>query len=219
MIARQPETSHAGRWLALLLALGGLLVADAPSAVSAPGPATASTHWSRSPHKAQPLGRRGCKPNCRGRTCGSDGCGGSCGKCGKNRVCVKNKCVGAPKGDPCKAMTGTWTGIMPATGTHGAQYLKGRIWGSRKACYAKFDVTYRKGATRAQVIEYFDVTLWGTKKARGARFTCTRLVYVRQRSGYSKDNFTGKLNLTHTLFKGKVLDASGATGAIILKKK
>ena len=34
-----------------------------------------------------------CKPNCQGKECGDDGCGGSCGNCTSNQVCDNGKCV------------------------------------------------------------------------------------------------------------------------------
>jgi hypothetical protein len=35
-----------------------------------------------------------CVPNCSGRVCGDDGCGGSCGTCAANQVCrVDGACV------------------------------------------------------------------------------------------------------------------------------
>lgn len=34
-----------------------------------------------------------CVPNCAGKTCGSDGCGGSCGTCGFLYTCISGKCV------------------------------------------------------------------------------------------------------------------------------
>jgi hypothetical protein len=36
-----------------------------------------------------------CVPDCDGKSCGDDGCGGSCGDC-EGKICVKNKCV-SPK--------------------------------------------------------------------------------------------------------------------------
>jgi len=33
-----------------------------------------------------------CIPDCTGKTCGSDGCGGSCGTCGENQVCYADQC-------------------------------------------------------------------------------------------------------------------------------
>lgn len=51
----------------------------------------------------QPLSL-GCTPNCEGRTCGDDGCGGSCGSCAGG-VCNSGQCVapegGSPLGGPC----------------------------------------------------------------------------------------------------------------------
>ncbi|HZU81291.1 MAG TPA: hypothetical protein VE987_00160, partial [Polyangiaceae bacterium] len=39
----------------------------------------------------------GCRPSCAGRTCGDDGCGGSCGRCSiANDVCVAGACVCMP---------------------------------------------------------------------------------------------------------------------------
>ncbi len=38
-----------------------------------------------------------CVPSCAGKTCGVDGCGGSCGGCGAAKVCDGSRCVG----DPC----------------------------------------------------------------------------------------------------------------------
>jgi neutral ceramidase len=35
----------------------------------------------------------GCTPDCNGKVCGSDGCGGSCGSCGNNKVCSGGQCV------------------------------------------------------------------------------------------------------------------------------
>ena len=35
-----------------------------------------------------------CVPNCEGRSCGSDGCGGHCGRCGVTQVCEdRGRCV------------------------------------------------------------------------------------------------------------------------------
>ncbi|GMV39917.1 MAG: hypothetical protein AMXMBFR64_16330 [Myxococcales bacterium] len=40
------------------------------------------------------LGTGGCTPSCAERECGSDGCGGSCGKCGDGEACVAGSCEG-----------------------------------------------------------------------------------------------------------------------------
>ncbi len=45
-----------------------------------------------------------CEPDCTDQECGSDGCGGSCGNCGDNQVCVgggKCACQFAPCGASC----------------------------------------------------------------------------------------------------------------------
>ena len=35
-----------------------------------------------------------CDPDCQGKECGDDGCGGSCGECGEGTVCVLGDCMG-----------------------------------------------------------------------------------------------------------------------------
>jgi len=42
-----------------------------------------------------------CKPACKGKQCGDDGCGGSCGSCGANGQCEKGKCVCPSPHEPC----------------------------------------------------------------------------------------------------------------------
>ena len=37
-----------------------------------------------------------CVPNCSGKTCGDNGCGGSCGTCSSGQVCTNYQCVAAP---------------------------------------------------------------------------------------------------------------------------
>ena len=41
----------------------------------------------------------GCVPNCAGKSCGDDGCGGSCGTCGSTYTCSSGTCV--KQGDSC----------------------------------------------------------------------------------------------------------------------
>jgi hypothetical protein len=51
-----------------------------------------------------------CTPNCTERTCGNDGCGGSCGACGANQVCRGGACCTPdPISATCAARCGTWT--------------------------------------------------------------------------------------------------------------
>ena len=46
-----------------------------------------------------------CTPNCSGKTCGSDGCGGSCGSCAAGTACSGGQCVCTPvcSGKQCGA--------------------------------------------------------------------------------------------------------------------
>jgi len=51
----------------------------------------------------------GCVPNCTDRTCGKDGCGGSCGTCDGSQACIAGACcVPEAKGDTCAGRCGTW---------------------------------------------------------------------------------------------------------------
>jgi hypothetical protein len=42
-----------------------------------------------------------CTPNCNGKSCGSDGCGGTCGVCGAGAACSSGACVNTPDNDNC----------------------------------------------------------------------------------------------------------------------
>jgi hypothetical protein len=44
-----------------------------------------------------------CTPQCDGRTCGDDGCDGTCGSCGNNEVCDSGTCVCVPDCAPANA--------------------------------------------------------------------------------------------------------------------
>jgi hypothetical protein len=42
-----------------------------------------------------------CTPNCAGKYCGSDGCGGSCGTCSAGYVCISDRyCAGESPSEP-----------------------------------------------------------------------------------------------------------------------
>jgi hypothetical protein len=60
-----------------------------------------------------------CVPNCDGKQCGGDGCGGSCGSCGPNQVCTpdSSQCVTIPPVDPCAGIptTGQCDGDIKVT--------------------------------------------------------------------------------------------------------
>ncbi len=43
-----------------------------------------------SPHNPPPMS---CQPNCQGKMCGDDGCGGSCGGCNLDQNCENNQCI------------------------------------------------------------------------------------------------------------------------------
>lgn len=48
--------------------------------------------------------KKKCKPNCAGRTCGTDGCGGTCGSCTSTQICSNSgQCLCAPNQKVCPA--------------------------------------------------------------------------------------------------------------------
>jgi hypothetical protein len=49
-----------------------------------------------------------CTPNCTGKNCGDDGCGGSCGTCSGGQVCNNGTCEDPPTGD-CISISGGGT--------------------------------------------------------------------------------------------------------------
>lgn len=54
-------------------------------------------------------GQARCQANCADRTCGSDGCGGSCGACPANQVCAGGTCCQPePRASTCAGRCGTW---------------------------------------------------------------------------------------------------------------
>jgi hypothetical protein len=75
------------------------------------GPAGSGQPW-QSP---VPCSSTTCTPSCTGKTCGSDGCTGSCGTCGTGQMCdASQQCVCAPScsgkscgGDGCGGSCGT----------------------------------------------------------------------------------------------------------------
>ena len=68
--------------------ISGLAVAGPIAAIGLP---TAGAR--RKKRKKQKKGKNTrCTPNCADRTCGSDGCGGECGQCAGNQVCLGGSC-------------------------------------------------------------------------------------------------------------------------------
>jgi hypothetical protein len=70
------------------------------------GPGIASEVEARKRGKKKRKGR--CQPNCDDRTCGSDGCGGSCGACNAGQVCAGGTCCQPEsRGATCASRCGT----------------------------------------------------------------------------------------------------------------
>lgn len=53
-----------------------------------------------------------CQPNCVGKECGSDGCGGSCGTCPDGKICnAAGECVSSGSGDTCSECLAACQGL------------------------------------------------------------------------------------------------------------
>ena len=48
-----------------------------------------------------------CVPDCNGKKCGDDGCGGSCGVCPSEETCINNNCLNCPTQRPANMECGT----------------------------------------------------------------------------------------------------------------
>jgi len=58
-----------------------------------------------------------CTPNCVGKECGDDGCGGSCGICSSGKVCSNGQCITCTIGQTCIASNGcSGTCVVPEFG-------------------------------------------------------------------------------------------------------
>jgi hypothetical protein len=60
---------------------------------------------------AEARARKKCKPKCKGKACGPDGCKGKCGTCQKDEKCTgtgKCKCVPESQTKTCNGRCGTW---------------------------------------------------------------------------------------------------------------
>jgi hypothetical protein len=82
------------------LGLGALRLSDA----------VAAKNKQKGKKKRKKKVQQRCTPNCTERTCGNDGCGGSCGACGTNQVCHGGTCcVPESRGATCAGRCGTRT--------------------------------------------------------------------------------------------------------------
>jgi hypothetical protein len=87
--------------------LGGLataLFATLPLVLSGEDVAAKKKKRKRKKKKRnQPPPPPGCTPQCDGRTCGDDGCEGTCGSCGNNEICDSGTCICIPDCAPSNA--------------------------------------------------------------------------------------------------------------------
>ena len=66
-----------------------------------------------------------CVPQCAGQSCGSDGCGGSCGTCPIDVACIQGACTdpGDPKGNTCNAPKPIGLGVTTGDTSEGSNEL------------------------------------------------------------------------------------------------
>lgn len=163
--------------------------------------------------EAAPKGRAGCIPNCRKKGCGTDGCGGHCGKCKKGRICLADQCAKNTTRELCHLVAGRWSGVMRARPLH---YLDGRIFRKGKACRGSFRVSYNLGRKgRAWVVQEFVITFTGTyMRMRGVRLSSKS-----GNSNYNLDRFVGMLDKKLRRCKGFNRDVRGSGSYFQIDKK
>jgi hypothetical protein len=74
-----------------------------------------------------------CKPKCKGKQCGPDGCKGKCGKCKQNESCTKGgkcKCVPDCTGKPCGAGNGCGGACQSGSCSAGKVCVRGACEGA-----------------------------------------------------------------------------------------
>lgn len=80
-----------------------------------------------------------CRPDCRDRECGADGCGGTCGTCDDGRVCESGRCIdpGARYPEACRGFTEPSGGACPdSIRSYGCCDDRGRVvWCDRGRIY------------------------------------------------------------------------------------
>lgn len=74
-----------------------------------------------------------CVPNCGGKNCGSDGCGGSCGNCGTNQICSSGVCSDIPSSS-CLSDDDIILKLSSDTNAHGALWSDANY--NVKVCYS-----------------------------------------------------------------------------------
>ncbi len=191
----------------MVATLGGSWTPPAPS--PAPGMALGMAPGIA---PASPRGSRACKPDCRKKRCGTDGCGGTCGTCPTGKTCHLNRCIKRPK-DPCRAMYGTWVGAMYLQETH---LLRGKVWGTRHACFGRFHITFPLRGGRGSADETFTITFPG----KLVYFRGTRIIRHSPGSLYGLDNFSGTVDFQRGRFVGVFHDnRRKQTAKVLLKKK
>jgi hypothetical protein len=79
---------------------------------------------------------RPCKPDCRGKTCGDDGCGGNCGLCfSECQSCQVDTCVNLPQYSYCISNPGRcMDGICTPCGYYGAPCCDPNVCGILLYC-------------------------------------------------------------------------------------
>ncbi|MFH2009467.1 MAG: hypothetical protein ABI333_22940 [bacterium] len=197
--------------LGLGLGLGVGVVVIGVGAVAGPSFAGGSRVAEAWASPAAELGTAGCKPSCVGKSCGSDGCGGTCGVCAKSKLCLGDRCVSNTTPALCAAIAGGWSGVIKAPQTH---YLSGHVYRKQNACRARFRITFQANTGPGWVVEDFSIHFTGLR----VRLVGTRIVQASRSSQYNRDRFTGQLNTSGNRFTGTNRDTLNQTAPVVLTK-
>jgi len=207
-VQRLPSVGSRVRWIPLLVGVCAIAGLGIHAALWDPVDSRAA---GVRPLPGAEKGTAGCVPSCKGKSCGSDGCGGSCGTCGKSKLCLADRCVRNTTPKLCSAIAGAWSGVIKAPQTH---YLSGRVFRKKNTCHARFRITFVGDHGQGWVVEDFAIHFTGLR----VRLIGTRIVRASPNSRYNRDRFTGQLNTSGNRFTGTNKDTLNQRAAVVLTK-
>lgn len=94
-----------------------------------------------------------CQPECAGRTCGSDGCGGVCGQCGAGQTCSGGAC------EPLVCGNGGACHVFVSSTTHQGDLFNGQssgLLGADSICQQRADSAGLPGSYMAWLSDFAD---------------------------------------------------------------
>jgi len=93
--------------------------------------------------------------------------------------------------------------------------LRGKVWGTRHACFGRFRITFPLRGGRGAAEETFTVTFPGQR----VYFRGTRVVWSSPGSRYVLDRFSGTVDYRRGRFVGVFHDGLTTRGTVVLNRK